>query len=182
MSNPREKYKCIGIIASLSAVKVLGSKKLCNAFENQHSEAGGSSSTQVNRAALAQTAERHPLLQKATGLLDFALQSSKEYPKCITLIYDELAHMILEEDIDQRLELWVKENMTSDFTEFYVSTTVDADAYIEESKNNGYLKLEPDRQMALDDVSGIHTYTHFIVNIHRFITLYRAKLLSKSLN
>ncbi|CEP15345.1 hypothetical protein [Parasitella parasitica] len=150
LSSPREKYKCIGIIASLSAVKVLGSKKLCLALEHQHAEAGGSSSTQISRAASAQTAERHPLLQKATELLDFALRSAGEHTNCIKLIYDDLAHMIQEQDIDERLQLWVKENMTSDFTEFYMASVADADAYIQESRNNGYLKLEPDRQMELD--------------------------------
>ncbi|KAG1109980.1 hypothetical protein G6F42_015475 [Rhizopus arrhizus] len=108
LSNPREKYKHIGIIASLSAVKVLGSKRLCNAFQDQDPRggggAGGSSSTQISRAILAQTAERHPILHKAIDLLEFALSSSKEYPNCITMIYDELAHMIWEEDVDERLE------------------------------------------------------------------------------
>ncbi|KAL7326472.1 hypothetical protein PS15p_208812 [Mucor circinelloides] len=155
LSNPREKYKHIGIIASLSAVKVLGSKRLCNAFQDQDprggGEAGGSSSTQVSRAILAQTAERHPILHKAIDLLEFALSSSKEYPNCITMIYDELAHMIWEEDVDERLELWVKENMTSDFTEFYVIGSEDADEDIEEAKKSGYRKLEPERKMGLDE-------------------------------
>lgn len=99
------------------------------------------------------TAERHPLLNKATDLLEFALHSSKEYPNCITLMYDELAHMIMEEEIDERLQLWVKENMTSDFTEFYVATVTDADDYIVQRRNKGGLQLEPERQMELDEVS-----------------------------
>ncbi|GAN01786.1 Fanconi anemia, complementation group D2 isoform X2 [Mucor ambiguus] len=155
LSNPREKYKHIGIIASLSAVKVLGSKKLCNAFQDLDPRggggAGGSSSTQVSRAMLAQTAERHPILHKAIDLLEFALSSTKEYPSCITLMYDELAHLIGEEDIDERLELWVKENMTLDFTEFYVISSEDADEDIAEAKNNEYRALEPERKMGLDE-------------------------------
>lgn len=69
------------------------------------------------------------------------------------MIYDELAHMIWEEDVDERLELWVKENMTSDFTEFYVIGSEDADEDIEEAKKSGYRKLEPERKMGLDEVS-----------------------------
>ncbi|KAK4518683.1 uncharacterized protein ATC70_008905 [Mucor velutinosus] len=158
LSSPREKYKHIGIIASLSAVKVLGSKKLCNAFQNLDPRdgggAGGSSSTQVSRVILAHTAERHPILHKAIDLLEFGLSSSKEYPSCITLMYDELAHLIWEQDIDERLELWVKENMTQDFTEFYIISSEDADEDIAEAKNNEYRGLEPERKMGLDE-SGI---------------------------
>lgn len=55
--------------------------------------------------------------------------------------------------MDERLELWVKENMTSDFTEFYVIGSEDADEDIEEAKKSGYRKLEPERKMGLDEVS-----------------------------
>lgn len=68
-------------------------------------------------------------------------------------MYDELAHLIWEEDVDERLELWVKENMTTDFTEFYVIGSEDADEDIAAAKNNGYRKLEPERKMGLDEVS-----------------------------
>lgn len=66
------------------------------------------------------------------------------------MIYDELAHLISEEDIDERLQIWVKDNLTSDFTEFYVEAEADADIYIENVKDNHYIKLEPSKMMALD--------------------------------
>lgn len=67
------------------------------------------------------------------------------------MIYDELAHLINEHDIDERLQLWVKDNMTSDFTEYYVAAESDADMYMENVKNNQYLKLEPEKKMNLDE-------------------------------
>lgn len=147
LSNPREKYKNIGIIACLSSVKVLGSKKLCSATEN---EGSGGSSTQSHRSTYLNDALRHPLLRQATGLLELALRSSREYPNCIALIYDELAHMFTEEKIDERLEVWVKENMASDFTEFYVESISDSLERINEAKKNQYVKLLPERHMSLD--------------------------------
>ncbi|KAL9550499.1 hypothetical protein MBANPS3_004705 [Mucor bainieri] len=168
LSNPREKYKHIGIIASLSAVKVLGSTELCNAFQDVDPRggggAGGSSSTQASRAMLAHTAERHPILHKAVDLLDFALSSSKESPSCIALMYDELAHLIADQDIDQRLQLWVQENMTNDFTEFYVTSSEEAEANIAEAKNNEYRTLEPEMKMGLDESEITVKMFHLIYN------------------
>lgn len=147
MSNPREKYKNIGIIASLSSVKVLGSKQLCHASENQ---VAGGSSTQSHRSSYLNDALRHPLLRQATSLLELALRNSREYPNCIALIYDELAHMFTEEKIDERLEAWVKENMASDFTEFYVESISDALERIEKTKKTQHMTLLPERHMSLD--------------------------------
>lgn len=144
LSNPREKYKNIGIIACLSAVKILGSKELCNGGVQSE----GSSSTQVRQAA--SSAIRHPLLRDATNLLDLALRYSTEYPNCIALIYDELAHMFGEENIDERLLVWIKENMASDFIDFYVVALTDALEFIREATGNAILKLEPERQFSLD--------------------------------
>jgi hypothetical protein len=127
-------------------VKVLGSKHLCDASENQ---AAGGSSTQSHRTQL-NDAVRHPLLRQATGLLELALRNSREYPNCVALIYDELAHMFTEEKIDERLQLWVKENMASDFTEFYVEAISEALERIEEAKKQQYAKLLPGRHMSLD--------------------------------
>ncbi|KAI7899702.1 Fanconi anaemia protein FANCD2 [Cokeromyces recurvatus] len=156
LSSPREKYKNIGIIACLSAVKVLGSKELCNnSCSIQNNQVGGSSSSQMSLALnITDATLRHPLLTQATQILELALRYSKEYPNCIALIYDELAHMFSREEkgahMDERLEWWVKENMASDFTEFYVVAIADALEFIEEAQKNHYLKLEPARQMNLD--------------------------------
>ncbi|GAA5812259.1 hypothetical protein MFLAVUS_005709 [Mucor flavus] len=144
LSNPREKYKIIGIIACLSSVKVLGSRVLCN----DQIEAGSST---VSTKGLANNALRHPMLRQATGLLELALRFSQENPNCIALIYDELAHLISEEDIDTRLQTWVKDNMTSDFTEYYVVAETDADVYMESVRDNQYIKLEPEKMMNLDE-------------------------------
>lgn len=67
------------------------------------------------------------------------------------MIYDELAHLISEEDIDTRLQTWVKDNMTSDFTEYYVVAETDADVYMESVRDNQYIKLEPEKMMNLDE-------------------------------
>ncbi|KAI8067238.1 Fanconi anaemia protein FANCD2 [Thamnidium elegans] len=91
------------------------------------------------------------MLRQATGLLELALRFSQENPNCIALIYDELAHLISEEDIDTRLQTWVKDNMTSDFTEYYVVAETDADVYMESVRDNQYIKLEPEKMMNLDE-------------------------------
>ncbi|KAI8368444.1 Fanconi anaemia protein FANCD2 [Choanephora cucurbitarum] len=146
LSNPREKYKNIGIIASLCSVKVLGSRQLCEDYQPEQS---AGSSTQTTGKSYT-NAMRHPLLRQATNLLELALRYSKEYPHCIALVYDELAHMFAEEDMDERFIAWVKENMASDFTEFYVVATTDAVEYINQSVISQYTKLMPELQMGLD--------------------------------
>ncbi|OBZ85627.1 Fanconi anemia group D2 protein [Choanephora cucurbitarum] len=146
LSNPREKYKNIGIIASLCSVKVLGSRQLCEDYQPEQS---AGSSTQTTGKSYT-NAMRHPLLRQATNLLELALRYSKEYPHCIALVYDELAHMFAEEDMDERFIAWVKENMASDFTEFYVVATADAVEYINQSVISQYTKLMPELQMGLD--------------------------------
>lgn len=150
LSNPREKYKNIGIIASLCSVKVLGSRKLCEDYRPDQS-AGSSTQSTVKSYA---NAMRHPLLRQATNLLELALRYSKEYPHCIALVYDELAHMFAEEEMDERFIAWVKENMASDFTEFYVVATSDAVEYIDQSAKSQYTKLIPELQMGLDGEVG----------------------------
>lgn len=130
--------------------------------------AAGSSSLSM-RSSQSTSATRHPMIIMATSLLELALNFSQENPvsifilcilanffthyfqDCIALIYDELAHLINEEDIDERLQIWVKDNMTSDFTEYYVAADSDADAYMENLKNNMYIKLEPERRLNIDE-------------------------------
>ncbi|CAO3636846.1 unnamed protein product [Mucor hiemalis] len=146
LSNPREKYKNIGIIASLSAVKVLGSRRLCH----DSNAAGGSSTSSVVRSSQASNVLRHPLLRQATSLLDLAIRFSKDYPSCVALMYDELAYMLSEEDIDDRLQMWIKDSMTSDFTDFYVITASEAENYIREAQSSHFVKLEPEIKMNLD--------------------------------
>lgn len=74
LSNPREKYKNIGIIACLSSVKVLGSSKLCN------DQSGTGSSSTASGKSSANNALRHPILRQATSLLELALRFSQENP------------------------------------------------------------------------------------------------------
>ncbi|KAG1141804.1 hypothetical protein G6F37_006431 [Rhizopus arrhizus] len=140
LSNPREKYKNIGIIASLSAVRVLGSRERCNEIQNQQ----GGSSSQTSKIS----ATRHPLLKESISILDNLMRNCNGYPACISLCYDELAYIFSEGNLDERLEMWIKENLTSDFTEFYLSTTDDALQYIDDVK-----KKSPSRLLLLIYIS-----------------------------
>jgi hypothetical protein len=79
LSNPREKYKNIGIIASLSAVKVLGSRALCN------DQIGAGSSSTQRQVSAANNTQRHPLLRQATTLLENLLRFTRDYPVCVSL-------------------------------------------------------------------------------------------------
>lgn len=135
----------MGIIASLSAVKILGSEE---SRSNTATQSEGSSSTQSRQTS--GSARHHPILRQATVLLAQALQSSTEYPNCIALIYDELSHLFIEENIDKRLLVWIKETMASDFIDFYVVALSDAMDFIREANSNPVLKLEPERQFSLD--------------------------------
>jgi Fanconi anemia group D2 protein len=61
-----------------------------------------------------------------------------------------MAHIITEEDTDERLQTWMRENMVLDFTEYFVVSEGDADIFIQQAENNQYLKLEPEKHMNLD--------------------------------
>lgn len=144
LSNPREKYKKIGIIATISAVKVLGNRKLCTEQSNV-----GSSSL-AHRQSQANNVHRHPYLRQATSSLGTMLRFTNDNPNCVAMVYDELAHMVTEEDIDERLLGWIRENMASDFTEYYVVALADGDEFIQKHQNDPYRKLEPEKQMNMD--------------------------------
>lgn len=81
LSNPREKYKKIGIIGCLSSVKVLGSRELCN----DQSAAGSSHFS--GRSSQANSATRHPMIRTATSLLELALNFSQENPVSFSISF-----------------------------------------------------------------------------------------------
>ncbi|KAI8982985.1 Fanconi anaemia protein FANCD2 [Pilobolus umbonatus] len=143
LSNPRERYKNIGVIASLSSVKVLGSTELC---QDQIME--GSSSL-ASRSSVAPVT-KHPYLKQATNLLDLTVRNCKEHPSCIALLYDELADMFTNDNLDHRLIEWIKDNMTSDFTEFYLSAIEDIHEYITLAENDNYSRLYPEILLNID--------------------------------
>ncbi|ORZ16363.1 Fanconi anaemia protein FancD2 nuclease-domain-containing protein [Absidia repens] len=121
LSSPRSKYKRIGIIGTLSAVKVLGDHAMCN------ESAGSSSQSMIS----ADSISRHPLLQQAVSLLEMTMRNCNVYPTCISMIYDELANILETTKLDERLSTWITENMTSDFIDDYV---FDSEAYDELGK------------------------------------------------
>ncbi|CAO3631631.1 unnamed protein product [Cunninghamella blakesleeana] len=115
LSNPRLKYKKIGILGCIAAVKILASSKLCKQF----SESGEpSSSSQRNRNDAS--VDRHPLLKEAVGLVEMILRSCSEHPICLSMLYDELATLIEKNGMDSRFKEWVQESFTSDFIDTYV--------------------------------------------------------------
>ncbi|KAL4206758.1 Fanconi anemia protein FANCD2, partial [Rhizopus microsporus] len=147
LSNPREKYKNIGIIASLSAIRILGSRERCSDIQSQQ---GGSSSQSVKLSAT-----RHPLLRQSINILDSLMRNCNGYPACISLCYDELAHIFSEGELDERLEEWIKVNLTSDFTEYYLSTVEDTLQYINDIKKVSTNRLLPSLQMNADEEDGV---------------------------
>ncbi|KAI8093433.1 Fanconi anaemia protein FANCD2 [Halteromyces radiatus] len=110
LSNPRVKYKVIGIIGSVSAVKILGDLDLCND--------AAESSTQSNIST--ESISRHPLLQQAVNLLEMVIRSCAIYPTCMCMVYDEIALMLETTKLDQRLCAWIAENMAAAFPDDYV--------------------------------------------------------------
>lgn len=53
--------------------------------------------------------------------------------------------------------MWIKENLTSDFTEFYLSTTDDALQYIDDVKKKSHSRLSPVLQMNVDEEARLLT-------------------------
>lgn len=89
-------------------------------------------------------------------------------------MYDELAYMLNEEDIDDRLQMWIKESMTSDFTEFYVVAASDAEDFIREAQSNQHLRLEPEIKMNLDA-------EECEIAVKMFESVYKADMKSKKI-
>ncbi|KAI9304749.1 Fanconi anaemia protein FANCD2 [Cunninghamella echinulata] len=113
LSNPRLKYKKIGILGCLAAVKILGSRELCKQF----SKSGESSS---QRHQNADTIDRHPILKEAVNLVEMITRSCSEYPICMSMFYDELANLMENGDIDDRFKNWVQDSFTTDFIDTYI--------------------------------------------------------------
>ncbi|KAL0093289.1 Fanconi anemia protein FANCD2 [Phycomyces blakesleeanus] len=144
LSNPREKYKKIGIIACIAAIEVLGSKQTC-------SEAATGSSTQGNSDSYtAEQALRHPVLKQAIDLVDMVLRHCKQYPLCLALVYDELSHSVKSGCLDRRFELWVRDKMTNDFLESYMMDLEEATQKVESAQNNHEISFKPELWMNLD--------------------------------
>ncbi|KAI8343466.1 Fanconi anaemia protein FANCD2 [Chlamydoabsidia padenii] len=138
LSNPRVKYKRIGIVGSLSAVKVLADRGLCN------DAAGSSSQSSVS----AESISRHPLLQQAVNLLEMMVKSCVMYPTCISMVYDEMAVMIESSNLDHRLYAWISDNLTVSFIDDYV---IDEEAYLQlenDLKDKSSVGLKP--KMVMD--------------------------------
>ncbi|KAG2226033.1 hypothetical protein INT45_002499 [Circinella minor] len=144
LSNPREKYKKIGIVASLAAVNVMASAKLC--AEDQ--VGAGSSSTQ--HEVSIDDAHRHPLIRPAMQLIEMTLQNCQEYPNCMALVYDELAYMLEHNDLDKRMQLYISESITADFIERYVADVEVVETHIEKDTRNLDITLKPQIWMNLD--------------------------------
>lgn len=68
----------------------------------------------------------------------------------MALLYDELAYMIANEALDERLQLWIKENMTSSFTDTYVEDREEALQIVDSAARNAELSLKPCIAMHLD--------------------------------
>ncbi|KAI9025258.1 Fanconi anaemia protein FANCD2 [Phycomyces nitens] len=145
LSNPREKYKKIGIIACLSAIEVLGSKELC-------SEAATGSSTQgASDSYTSEQALRHPVLKQAIDLIDMVLRHCDKYPLCLTLVYDELAYTVRSGRLDRRFELWIRDNLTNVFLDNYVMDVVEATQKVESAQSNHDIAFKPELWMNLDN-------------------------------
>ncbi|KAI7882271.1 hypothetical protein K492DRAFT_145306 [Lichtheimia hyalospora FSU 10163] len=143
LSNPREKYKKIGVVGCLAIIKVLGSDTLCN------STSVAESSTQSTVSV--QQANRHPLLRQSIQMLEMIMRNCAEYPICLALMYDELAYMVEYNNLDKRLQLWIKENFTDCFTEDYVVDTESVEQVIKDKNKRSDLCLKPQNRIGLDD-------------------------------
>ncbi|KAI9475361.1 Fanconi anemia protein FancD2 nuclease-domain-containing protein [Zychaea mexicana] len=145
LSNPREKYKKIGVIASLAAVNVLTSAKLC---ASEDESGAGSSSTQ--REMTSDDAHRHPLIRQAIQMVEMALQHCHEYPVCLAMVYDELAYMLEHGDMDKRMQLYIAESITGDFIEQYVADAGAVEERITRDANRLEVPVKPQNWMNLD--------------------------------
>lgn len=65
-------------------------------------------------------------------------------------MYDELAHIIVHNDLDMRLQLWIKENFTSCFTDNYVIDVEETESIIAAAAKNDEIGLKPSVRMHLD--------------------------------
>ncbi|KAG0165038.1 Fanconi anemia group D2 protein [Apophysomyces sp. BC1034] len=144
LSNPREKYKRIGIIGCLSAVKVLGCRDLCT------DQASGSSTQGDTKTYTAEQAQKHPLLRQAVDLLEMMLHNCRDYAKCLAFMFDELAHVVENGNLDERLQLWIKENLTDDFISNYVSDAEEMKEFVIAQQVRDAIALKPSMYMNLD--------------------------------
>lgn len=65
-------------------------------------------------------------------------------------MYDELAYMVEYDDLDKRLQLWIKENFTTCFTEDYVVDADSGEQVIKDKSKRSDLCLKPQNQINLN--------------------------------
>ena len=65
-------------------------------------------------------------------------------------MYDELAYMVEYNNLDKRLQLWIKENFTDCFTEDYVVDTESVEQVIKDKNKRSDLCLKPQSRIGLD--------------------------------
>ncbi|KAI8384780.1 Fanconi anaemia protein FANCD2 [Radiomyces spectabilis] len=78
------------------------------------------------------------------------LHNCSEYPVCLALVYDELAHIFENTNLDQRLQLWIKESWMVDFTDQYVSDMDELNELVTVMARKQNVFLKPGLWMNLD--------------------------------
>lgn len=66
-------------------------------------------------------------------------------------MYDELAYMVEYDDLDKRLQLWIKNNFTDCFTEEHVMDIASVDQVIKNMNQRSDLCLKPQNQLGVDN-------------------------------
>lgn len=66
-------------------------------------------------------------------------------------MYDELAYMVEYDDLDKRLQLWIKNNFTDCFTEDYVMDIGSVEQVIKNMNQRSDLRLKPQNQLGVDN-------------------------------
>ncbi|KAG1650088.1 Fanconi anemia group D2 protein [Nymphon striatum] len=100
LSNPLHKFKRMGVVGALMAVKAIMSNNRSNesfSLENTNT----SSVSEYNQSAI--------------HLLEMVKSSTRKTPVAISLFYDELADAIICKELDSKLVTWTNDYVVSDF-------------------------------------------------------------------
>ncbi|CAM1326362.1 FANCD2 (predicted) [Pycnogonum litorale] len=109
LSNPVHKYKRMGVVGALMAVRALALS--CNDQSDIFSSANMSSDLSTASGKLKDC---------ALPLLEMVKSSTRATPEAMALFYDELADAIISKSLHSKIESWTNEMVATDFLDDFV--------------------------------------------------------------
>ncbi|RIA85935.1 Fanconi anaemia protein FANCD2 [Glomus cerebriforme] len=130
LSNPSEKYKQIGVIGALALVKTLGAKELSSNYDNSNTSSNNSD-------------KRNPFLNVIKENLAKIERHCVRSMACLSFAYDELAHFISHNLLDEDLVIWISDKLASPFQDFFILDDDDVSGYNKEAYHLPQIPIEP---------------------------------------